>query len=217
MKDLVQGSLFGVVKAHLAVIEFQRRGLPHAHILLIMAEGNRLNTDDQVDAVICAELPPDPELAEEGADVEEMRRLQAIVVTNMIHGPCGTVNPKTPCMDGGKCQKGYPKQFRKHTLVDPASSFPTYRRRAPSDGGRTITIKRGGREFLVDNHNVVPYNPFVSLRYNCHINVEKSSSVKAARYINKYVTKGPDRAMGSAEVDGEERPRDEIADYKDLR
>ena len=63
----------------------------------------------------------------------------------------------------------------------------------------------------------MPYNPFLSLRYNCHINVEKSTSPRNAKYLYKYVTKGPDRAMVSAELQNEEHPRDEIANYRDLR
>jgi hypothetical protein len=41
----------------------------------------------------------------------------------------------------------------------------------------------------------VPYNPLLSLRYNCHINVEVCSSVAAVKYLYKYVYKGHDRAM----------------------
>ena len=47
--------------------------------------------------------------------------------------------------------------------------------------------------------------------------MEKSTSPRNAKYLYKYVTKGPDRSMVSAELDNEDRPRDEIADYKDLR
>merc|ERR1712237_158065 len=75
----------------------------------------------------------------------------------------------------------------------------------------------GGATFQVTNRDVVPYNPYLTLRYDCHINVEKSTSPQNCKYLYKYVTKGADRAMVSAEVGGEDRPRDEIADYKDLR
>ena len=212
-----KGSVFGQSIAHLATIEFQKRGLPHAHILIIVAEGDRLTTPEQVDSVICAELPPDPETVEDGEMREQLRRLEDIVTTNMIHGPCGTSYPNSPCMEDGKCTKSYPKAFQKYTLIDAVSSFPVYRRRSPDDGGRVMIIKRGGMTFTATNAMVVPYNPYLSLMFNCHINVEKSNSARNTKYLYKYVTKGPDRAMVSVEPDGEERPRDEIADFKDLR
>ena len=217
MDELVKGSLFGVVVAHLATIEFQKRGLPHAHILLIVQESDRLTTPEQIDSVICAELPPDPETGATEEEREQMRRLEIIVLTNMVHGPCGTIRPSSPCMEDGKCDKNFPKAYQKHTVIDAASHFPTYRRRSPEDGGRVISVQRGGVTFEVTNANVVPYNPYLSLRFNCHINVEKSNSARNTKYLYKYVLKGPDRAMVSVEADGDERPRDEIADFKDLR
>ena len=214
---LNKGAVFGQSIAHLATIEFQKRGLPHAHILMIVAPGDRLTTPEEVDSVICAELPPDPETVEDDEMKEQLRRLEEIVTTNMIHGPCGATYPYSPCMEDGKCTKSYPKAYQKYTLIDPVSSFPVYRRRSPEDGGRVMTIKRGGITFVATNAMVVPYNPYLSLIFNCHINVEKSNSARNAKYLYKYLTKGPDRAMVSVEPDGEERPRDEISDFKDLR
>jgi hypothetical protein len=119
-------------------------------------------------------------------------------------------------MVDGKCSKGYPKAYQKETLIDPVSGAATYRRRAPEEGGRTLITKKGGRK--VDNRWVVPYSPLLLLRYGCHINVEKATSSGSAKYLYKYVTKGPDRAMVSTFVEGgEQLPRDEIADYRDLR
>ena len=217
MDELAKGALFGVVVAYLATVEFQKRGLPHAHILLIVQESDRLTTPEQVDNVICAELPPDPETGATEEEREQMRRLETIVLLNMVHGPCGSLRPGSPCMEDGKCDKNFPKAYQKHTVIDAASNFPTYRRRSPEDGGRVISVKRGGITFEVTNANVVPYNPYLSLRFNCHINVEKSNSARNTKYLYKYVLKGPDRAMVSVEADGDERPRDEIADFKDLR
>ena len=214
---LIKGAVLGTVVAHLATVEFQKRGLPHSHILLIMADKDRLTTPEQVDSVICAELPPDPETADNEADKEQMRRLEAIVAMNMIHGPCGADQPNMQCMTTGKCDKFFPKKYQKYTLIDSASSFPTYKRRSPEDGGRVMTIKRGGRTFNATNANVVPYIPFLLLKFECHINAEKSNGPRNSKYLYKYATKGPDRAMVSVEADGEERPRDEISDFKDLR
>ena len=111
----------------------------------------------------------------------------------------------------GKCSKGYPKDFLKETIVDPDNFYAIYRRRSPSDGGRSA-FKSGQ---TIDNRWVVPYNPYLSSRYQCHINVEVCSSPKAAKYLYKYVTKGNDRAMVSTEVESQDR--DEITNYEDLR
>ena len=84
MNDLIKGGILGNVAAYQYVVEFQKRGLPHVHLLLILAENDRLTTDEQVDAVICAELPPDPTIAENGADKEQMLELENIVKT-LLH------------------------------------------------------------------------------------------------------------------------------------
>ena len=102
-------------------------------------------------------------------------------------------------MENGKCSKGFPKDFHKETVVDPDSYYATYRRRSPADGGRTVTHK--GR--VIDNRWVIPYNPYLSKRFNCHINVECCASPKAAKYLYKYVTKGNDRARVATEIEGE--------------
>jgi hypothetical protein len=49
--------------------------------------------------------------------------------------------------------------------------------------------------FVFDNRWVVPYNPYLTMRYKCHINVEVCSSITAVKYLYKYVYKGHDRAL----------------------
>ena len=213
MKDLTDGGLFGKSVAHMHVTEFQKRGLPHEHILLILADQDRTPTRELVDSLVVAELPPDPNLADTPEQKREREIMESIVLSNMIHGPCGKDYPQAPCMENGRCSKGFPKDFHKETVVDPESYYAIYRRTSPEDGGRTTTLPKSGRK--VDNGWVVPYNPFLSRRYNCHINVECCTSPKAAKYLYKYVTKGNDRAMVSTEIEGEQR--DEIAEYEDLR
>ena len=61
-------------------IEWQKRGLPHAHILIWLVE--KIGPD-QIDDIINAEIV-DPEI---DADLHD------VVVMNMIHGPCGAINP----------------------------------------------------------------------------------------------------------------------------
>jgi hypothetical protein len=45
--------------------------------------------------------------------------------------------------------------------------------------------------FVFDNRWVVPYNPYLTMWYQCHINVEVCSSITAVKYLYK----GHDRAL----------------------
>ena len=115
--------------------------MPHVHILLILAESDRPKTKDQVDSIVTAELPPsphDPGLSEE--EKEQRKPLWDIVLSNMVHGPCGSRKPRSPCMKDGKCTKQFPKAFQKDTFLDSERNHPIYRRRLPDDGGVTGTL-----------------------------------------------------------------------------
>ena len=110
LEDLVRNAVFSQVLAHLWVVEFQKCGLPHIHILLILADDDRPKTTEKVDSIVKAELPPSP--TERGISEDKKRRRQPLfdtVVTNMLHGPCGNRNPNCPCMEQGKCTKKFPK------------------------------------------------------------------------------------------------------------
>ena len=209
--------VLGSVIAHMNVIEFQKRGLPHVHILIILSNSDRVMTPEFVDSAVCAELPPNPEVATTECERDQLLRLQNVVFRNMIHGPCGKANPNSPCMENGRCTKSFPKEFQKKTVVDPDNNYATYRRRCSEDGGRAYVCPK--TKTVIDNRWVVPFNPFLSLRYSCHINVEFCTSPKAVKYLYKYVTKGQDRAMIATVVDGQstDNHRDEIKEYEDLR
>ncbi|XP_014769406.1 uncharacterized protein LOC106868590 [Octopus bimaculoides] len=104
----------------------------------------------------------------------------------MIHGPCGTNNPSSPCMENGPCQKKFPKNYRDETLLS-LNGYPEYRRRNTG-----VTVQVGCHS--VNNRNAVPYNAYLLKKYRAHINVEICSSVKSIKYIFKYVYKGHDCA-----------------------
>ncbi|GBO19510.1 hypothetical protein AVEN_207726-1 [Araneus ventricosus] len=95
LDDIIKRNLFGRVISYIYVIEFQRRGLPHAHIPLTLDTYSKIRTKDDIDKYVSADLP-DPLFFQ-------------IITRCMIHGPCGTLNPNSPCMREGVCTKQYPR------------------------------------------------------------------------------------------------------------
>ncbi len=79
MHDLVQNHVLRKVIGHIHVVEFQKRGLPHAHILLILAGNDKPLSPDDYDSVVCAEIP----------NPDTHPQLYATVTSSMRHGPCG--------------------------------------------------------------------------------------------------------------------------------
>ncbi|PIC14437.1 hypothetical protein B9Z55_026756 [Caenorhabditis nigoni] len=208
-KDLFQRNVLGEVLAYIYVIEFQKRGLPHMHMLIIMKSGSKLRTAADVDRVISAELP----------DKKEDPELYELVSTTMMHRPCGVHNPNASCMkktdNGKKCEKKFPKGFRETTSIE-TDGFPAYRRR---DDGRGIDYKIGNARVMLTNEHVVPYNPWILRKFKCHVNLESCGTVSAVKYIYKYVYKGTTRAAIQIKiVDGKDTEViDEIKQYLDTR
>jgi hypothetical protein len=60
LKDLHKDLLFGKTITHVHVIEFQKCGLPHAHILMWVQNEHQARDGNDIDAVIRAEIP-DPQ------------------------------------------------------------------------------------------------------------------------------------------------------------
>ena len=49
-----------------------------------------------------------------------------LVITQMMHGPCGSLNPNSLCMIDGKCDKDFPKDFFNETIVEDIDGYPKY-------------------------------------------------------------------------------------------
>ena len=98
MEEITKGNLFGPVRCWTYSVEWHNRGLPHAHILVSLISPI---IPKEIDRVISAEIS-DPSLDP---------ILYDIVTRNLIHGPFGQLNTKSPCMKEGKCTKRFPKFF----------------------------------------------------------------------------------------------------------
>ena len=127
----------------------------------------------------------------------------------MMHGPCGALNPKNVCMQDNECKCRYPRPFNENTIQG-KDSYPVYHRR---DDGRRAKV----RGKMLDNRWVVPYNPYLLRMFNCHINVVVCSSIKAVKYIYKYIYKGHDKASFSIDQPDADGNIDEIKRYIDAR
>lgn len=81
---MTKGKVFKEVACHMYTIEWQKRGHPHAHILIWLKEPLPAH---RVDEFKSAEIPNsqgDPELFR-------------IITKQIVHGPCGSINPSSSC------------------------------------------------------------------------------------------------------------------------
>lgn len=180
----IKDDIFGRAVAMVHTIESQKRGLPHMHLLLFLNPEDKIRNAADVDSVVSAQIP----------DPVTQPVLYEVITKNMVHGPCGAEKPNAKCMADGRCTKKY-QEFCETTHFGD-DGYPQYAR--PNNG------------HCYDNRNVVPYSPYISAKYNCHINVEVCPSVQAIKYIHKYIYKGHDRT--TLEVN-----HDEIKQYLDSR
>ena len=92
LKDdtVVKGVLERVI-VYVQVFEFQKRGLPHAYMLIIFDEDDKLCNPEDYNQVVKAKIPCK----------EEQPQLHKAVLKHMIHGPCRIQNPRSPCMKNG--------------------------------------------------------------------------------------------------------------------
>ena len=75
--------------AYTYVIEFQKRGLPHMHLLLYLDKNDKINISEKVDELISAEIPNE----------DIYPHLYNVVKQFMIHEPCGEQHMGSSCMN----------------------------------------------------------------------------------------------------------------------
>ncbi|KAL7111555.1 hypothetical protein ACP275_05G096100 [Erythranthe tilingii] len=178
ISNFKKGHIFGRIRSYVCTIEFQKRGLPHAHILIWLHNYDKTKCSEDIDRIICAEIP----------DKTCARKMYKLVKKYMIHGHA---NMNSPCMNDGICTKRFLKRFVQRTEADD-EGYHSYIR----EDGRIVTKKKT----ILDNGYVVPYNRALLLKYIDHINIElynQNKSIKctttegifptyAATYLNVY-------------------------------
>lgn len=143
-------------------IEFQKRGLPHAHILVKFFR-DCVNPRD-IDIIVSAEIPTNAEDA-------------SLVKRFMMHNHPAPDKPRSKyCQreepDGSRsCRFRYPHPLQEVTTVDTEGRVH-YRRRRPGD------------------EMVVPYCLPLLRKYQCHLNFEVANTSHIFQYLFKYIKKG---------------------------
>ena len=227
--DITKKQVLGRCVAYLAVIEWQKRSLPHCHLVTFNSPEDRPATDVDIDKFVSAEIP-DP------TKNEESQRLYEYVTTYMYHHRCDDTTRRESCRVPRKgtfscprhpkqgeqedttkpcvcyvCSKHFPHDFAsKSQLIE--GGYPIYRRRIMN--GRKFLSSRGQE---IDNRWIVPYNPYLLLKYNCHINVEITSSLKSIKYLFKYLHKGLDMARLNVSVVDNVQVYNEFEHFVDCR
>lgn len=151
-------------------IEFQKRGLPHAHILLKCAQD--CLRPEHIDQVISATLPTNSTDA-------------MLVLKFMVHPshPPGVINHIPPDSDhplkycerwkdnARICRFGYPKP------ITPETTF--------TESGRVRYLRRHKHD-----ENIVPHCLPLLRKFQCHMNMEIGGSGQLFQYLFKYIHKG---------------------------
>jgi len=143
-------------------VEFQKRGLPHAHILIKFRDD--CVTPDDIDSVVSAEIPSNASDA-------------ALVRKFMMHNhPSISAEPSKYCQrveaDGSRaCRFKYPHSLQPTTTIDDEGRIH-YRRRKSGD------------------EMVVPHNLPLLRKFQCHINFEVANTSHIFQYLFKYIHKG---------------------------
>lgn len=197
--EIMYQDVFGTAVGGTYVVEYQKRGLPHVHMLIILRREEWPTTAEEIDKIVCAELP----------NRDTHPDLWKTVTATMLHGPCGKDNPDQRCMEDGRCRYNFPHRYQEYTTLA-EDGYPHYRRRQNG----VFVEQRGhasSQMFRFTNRWVVPYNPYLVGKYDCHINVQIATTIEAVKYLYKYVFKGNPQAAFTLVQDGE--VRDEIADY----
>jgi hypothetical protein len=87
LQDICLGKIFIPTLALLYSIEFQKRELPHVHILVWIDKNRNEITPEMIDKWIFAKIPhPFEDFLE-----------YILISEHMMHGPCGILNVNCPC------------------------------------------------------------------------------------------------------------------------
>jgi len=93
LKDLYDKHYFSKIIAYVYIIEFQKRDLPHAHILLILVSENKIRSIMHYDTIVSTEI----------LNSTTHSLIYETVFSIMMHDPCDVINLKALCIKDDLC------------------------------------------------------------------------------------------------------------------
>ena len=123
IKDLTERGIFGRCVAFAYAIEFQSRGLPHAHIVITLAEHARPALDADVDGLVSTEIPQLPAEDDMSPRAKRQRKLRELVLQHMVHNDCSGSKGQHHCisLSSPPTTLQTPHLSRRLSLTSPAS------------------------------------------------------------------------------------------------
>ena len=198
----------GRVSTYCYIIEFQKRGLSHAHILIILHSNDHCLNANEINVTVNAEIP----------DQTRFFNLYIIVIRCIFYDNCNYyVISKTSIISiywnskTNKCNKRFPKDLCDHIVFESNIEYFIYRR------NRSVVASEN--KFKI-NRWIMFYNFYLSIKYNAYINVKICVNVKACKYIFKYVYKSNDQVNFRIKQISENdiiKEINEIQKYRDAR
>ncbi len=191
------------------LIEYQYRGLPHAHLVVCLDNAHDIddpNCEDLIDFVNrhfvvkmpCFEGEEHQNVyAEDGTTAftdEYKQKAVEVVRMNNTH-KCATAINGCKTDDSDKCKWGYSRtELISETYVNEVTNRIVYQQRMECD------LK------------IVPFNLQMIMDWNSHLNIEYSGSAYCALYMYKYCYKG---AARKERIDlGSEKEQDSLDEIK---
>ena len=189
LKNMRDGKYFKVnnstreyhkIQFEVRVIEYQRRGLPHAHLVFKFQDQFMPRYEDKpalaawIDQHICAAYPSiisDEQPLEPGENYEQDTVYAEIVRSHMLH-KCFPASNGGCKNENDVCTKGFDSNIITNVTLFDQRGFPQYKR--PT----TKSI------------NVVPHQRQILKDWNGHANVEFAGSTYTVIYLYKYLFKG---------------------------
>jgi hypothetical protein len=176
----------------LRCIEYQHRGLPHAHIVIRLSNipepSDPAACSDWIDNFLTCEYP----VVDANSSPSDRQYLEA-VRSCMVHTCSPAVNG---CLDEhGVCRKGYHRTVELPRTTFCEKGYPIYKRRKKED------------------LHVVPHNRKLLLDWGGHAYIDWCGSTYTVLYLYKYLYKGAKKVKFRLENAEDVDDRDEITLY----